>query len=62
MFKVIGLIFIGIILAASGLYLVSTVGLPIIHFPNVNWASVGVVMIGASVASFGTAFVASRLR
>ncbi len=62
MYKVFGLIIAGIFLAASGLYLLSTVGFPILIFPNVNWASVGFVLIVGSAASFGTAFVASRWR
>jgi hypothetical protein len=61
MFKVFGLIFVGIFLAAAGLFLLSTVGLPVIHFPYVNWANVGFVMIVGSAVSFGTAFVASRI-
>ncbi|HKU50309.1 MAG TPA: hypothetical protein VJP79_10185 [Nitrososphaera sp.] len=61
MFKVFGLIFAGIILAAAGLFLLSTVGLPIIQFPYVNWANVGFVLMVGSAVSFGTAFVASRV-
>ena len=61
MFRVFGLIFAGIILAASGLFLLSTVGLPVIVFPYVNWANVGFVMVIGSAVSFGSAFVASRI-
>lgn len=61
MFKVFGLIFAGILLAATGLFFLSTVGLPVIQFPYVNWANVGFVMIIGSAVSFGTAFVASRV-
>jgi hypothetical protein len=61
MLKVLGLMVVGILLAAYGLYLVST-GLPIIQLPNVNWGMVGFVLIIGSAASFGTAFVASRFK
>jgi hypothetical protein len=61
MFKVFGLIFVGIFLASAGLFLLSTVGLPVIQFPYVNWANVGFVMIIGSVVTFGTAFLASRV-
>jgi uncharacterized membrane protein HdeD (DUF308 family) len=61
MLKIFGLIGMGILLAASGLYVLSVVGLPTIIFPNVNWAMVGLVMLVGGVASFGTAFVASRM-
>jgi hypothetical protein len=61
MFRVFGLIVVGIFLAASGIFLLSTVGLPVIQFPYVNWANVGFVMLIGSIASFGTAFIASRI-
>ena len=61
MFKIFGLIVGGILLAASGLYVLSVVGLPTIIFPNLNWAMIGLVMLVGGVASFGTAFVASRV-
>jgi uncharacterized membrane protein HdeD (DUF308 family) len=61
MFKIFGLIVTGILLAASGLYVLSVVGLPTIIFPNLNWAMIGLVMLVGGVASFGTAFVASRV-
>jgi len=61
MLKVLSLMVVGILLAAYGLYLVST-GLPIIQLPNVNWGMVGFVLIIGSAASFGTAFVASKFR
>ncbi len=61
MFKILGLIVTGVLLAASGLYVLSVVGLPTIILPNVNWAMVGLVMLIGGVASFGTAFVASRM-
>lgn len=56
--KVFGLILAGIFLAASGVFLLSTV-----HFqwPQVEWGNVGFVMIIGSIATFGTAFVASRV-
>ncbi|HEX2013645.1 MAG TPA: hypothetical protein VLA68_00315 [Nitrososphaera sp.] len=62
MIKVLGLIVAGIMLASTGLYLVSVYGLPVIQFPYVNWASVGFVLIAGSAVSFGTAFIASRMR
>ena len=61
MLKVLSLMVVGILLAAYGLYLVST-GFPIIQLPNVNWGMVGFVLIIGSAASFGTAFVASKFR
>jgi hypothetical protein len=61
MFKVFGLIFVGILLAASGIFFLSTVGLPVIHFPYVNWANVGFVLIIGSAVTFGTAAIASRV-
>lgn len=61
MFKVFGLIFAGILLAAAGLFTLSTVGWPVIQFPYVNWASVGFVLLVGSAVSFGTAFIASKL-
>ncbi len=61
MLKVLGLMVVGILLAAYGLYLVST-GFPIIQLPNVNWGMVGFVLIIGSAASFGTAFVASKFK
>jgi hypothetical protein len=61
MFKIFGLIGMGILLAASGLYVLSVVGLPVIILPNVNWAMVGLAMLVGGVASFGTAFVVSRM-
>jgi hypothetical protein len=61
MFKVFGLMFAGILLAAAGLFALSTFGLPVIEFPYVNWASVGFVLLVGSAVSFGTAFVASRM-
>jgi hypothetical protein len=61
MFKILGLIVAGILSASFGVYLVSIVGFPVFQLPNVNWAIVGFVLIVASAASFGTAFVVSRL-
>jgi len=61
MLKVLSLMVVGILLAAYGLYLVST-GFPMIQLPNVNWGMVGFVLIIGSAASFGTAFVASKFR
>jgi len=61
MLKVLSLMVVGILLAAYGLYLVST-GFPMIQLPNANWGMVGFVLIIGSAASFGTAFVASKFR
>ncbi len=62
MFKMLALLVFGILLAASGMYLVTTYGLPVFILPNVNWATIGFVLIVGSAASFGTAFIASRSR
>jgi hypothetical protein len=61
MFKVISLIVMGIILATSGLYLAS-IGAFMFKLPDVNWAGIGFVMVVGSAVSFGTAFIASRVR
>ena len=63
MFKVIGLIVAGVFLLAFGIYFLSIAELPPfnIHFPNVNWAIVGFVVIAGSIVSFGTAFITTRL-
>jgi hypothetical protein len=60
MLKMLCLMVAGIVLATSGLYIISTAGFPAL--PSVNWATVGFVMIVGSVASFGTAFVTSRFK
>jgi drug/metabolite transporter (DMT)-like permease len=62
MYKVIALIVAGIILASSGVYLVSIGAFPILQLPNVNWAGVGFVMVIGSAVTFGTAFIASRIK
>jgi len=62
MFKVFALIVAGIVLASSGVYLVSIGAFPIIQFPNLNWAGVGFVMFVGSAVTFGTAFIASRIK
>jgi hypothetical protein len=62
MYKVIALIVAGIVLASSGVYLVSIGAFPILQLPNVNWAGVGFVMVIGSAVTFGTAFIASRVK
>lgn len=49
-------------MASSGLYLFSIGAFPVFQLPYVNWAVIGFVLIIASAASFGTAFVASRFK
>lgn len=68
MFKVMALIVGGIFLMAFGVYFLSVTEFPpfvfpffSIQLPEVNWAIVGFVVIAGSLASFGTAFVASRM-
>jgi hypothetical protein len=61
MFKVIGLIVLGIFLMTFGTYFLSIIGLPDLHLPDVNWALVGFVTLIGSVVTFGSAFVVSRL-
>jgi len=60
--KIIALIIAGIFMASSGLYLFSIGAFPVFQLPYVNWAVIGFVLIIASAASFGTAFVASRFK
>jgi hypothetical protein len=60
MYKIMALVVLGTFLAASGLYLISVVGFPIIVFPAVNWAAVGFVMLVGSAVIFGTAFLATK--
>jgi hypothetical protein len=61
MFKVIGLIVLGIFLMTFGTYFLSIIGLPDLHLPDVNWALVGFVTLIGSVVTFGSAFAVSRL-
>jgi hypothetical protein len=67
MFKVLALIVGGIFLMTFGIYFLSIANLPAlisqIQLPaiNVNWAIVGFVTIAGSIATFGSAFVVSRL-
>lgn len=72
MFKIICLTVFGIILMGAGLHALSMLPLSALSFdflnflfhwnlPSVNWALVGFVSIIASVAIFGSAFVASRM-
>ena len=61
MFKVIGLIVVGIFLMTFGTYFLSIANLPVLQLPDVNWALVGFVTIIGSVVTFGSAFAVSRL-
>ncbi len=61
MFKVIGLIVIGIFLMTLGTYLLSTADLPVIQLPDVNWTLVGFVTLIGSIVTFGSAFAVSKL-
>lgn len=61
MFKVIGLIVVGIFLMTFGTYFLSIANLPVLQLPDVNWAVVGLVTIIGSIVTFGSAFVVSRL-
>jgi multisubunit Na+/H+ antiporter MnhG subunit len=61
MFKVIGLIVVGIFLMTLGTYFLSTAQLPVIQLPDVNWALVGFVTLIGSIVTFGSAFAVSRL-
>ena len=62
MFKIIALIIAGIFMASSGIYLFSIGAFPVLQLPSVNWAVIGFVLIVASAATFGTAFVATRFK
>ena len=61
MFKVIGLIVVGIFLMTFGTYFLSIANLPVFQLPDVNWALVGFVTIIGSIVTFGSAFAFSRL-
>jgi hypothetical protein len=61
MFKVIGLIVVGIFLMTFGAYFLSIANLPVLQLPDVNWALVGFVTIIGSIVTFGSAFAVSRL-
>jgi hypothetical protein len=61
MFKVIGLIVIGILLMTFGTYFLSIANLPVLQLPDVNWTLVGFVTIIGSIVTFGSAFAVSRL-
>lgn len=61
MFKVIGLIVVGIFLMTLGTYFLSTADLPVIQLPDVNWTIVGFVTLIGSIVTFGSAFAVSRL-
>jgi hypothetical protein len=61
MFKVIGLIVVGILLMTFGTYFLSIANLPILQLPDVNWTLVGFVAIVGSIVTFGSAFAVSRL-
>jgi hypothetical protein len=61
MFKVIGLIVVGIFLMTFGTYFLSIANLSVLHLPDVNWALVGFVTLIGSIVTFGSAFAVSRL-
>jgi hypothetical protein len=61
MFKVIGLIVVGIFLMTFGTYFLSIANLPVLQLPDVNWSLVGFVTIIGSIVTFGSAFAVSRL-
>ena len=61
MFKVIGLIVLGIFLMTFVTYFLSIVGLHDLYLPDVNWALVGIVTLVGSIVTFGSAFAVSRL-
>jgi len=61
MFKVIGLIVLGIFLMTFGTYFLSIADLPVLHLPDVNWTLVGFVTLVGSIVTFGSAFAVSRL-
>jgi hypothetical protein len=61
MFKVIGLIVVGILLMTFGTYFLSIANLPVLQLPDVNWTLVGFVTIIGSIVTFGSAFAVSRL-
>ncbi len=61
MFKVIGLIVLGIFLMTFGTYFLSIADLPVLYLPDVNWTLVGFVTLVGSIVTFGSAFAVSRL-
>ena len=61
MFKIIGLIVLGIFLMTFGTYFLSIANIPVLQLPDVDWALVGFVTIIGSVVTFGSAFAVSRL-
>jgi hypothetical protein len=61
MFKVIGLIVVGIFLMTFGTYFLSIANLPALQLPDVDWTLVGFVTIIGSIVTFGSAFAVSRL-
>jgi hypothetical protein len=61
MFKVIGLIVLGIFLMTFGTYFLSIADLPVLHLPDVNWTLVGFVTLIGSIVTFGSAFAVSKL-
>jgi hypothetical protein len=61
MFKIIGLIVLGIFLMTFGTYFLSIADLPVLHLPDVNWTLVGFVTLIGSIVTFGSAFAVSKL-
>jgi hypothetical protein len=61
MFKVIGLIVVGVFLMSFGVYSLMNANWPVLQLPNVNWGLVGFVTLVGGITVFGTAFAASRL-
>jgi hypothetical protein len=61
MFKVIGLIVVGLLLMSVGVYSLMNANLPVLQLPNVNWGLVGFVATVGGIAVFGSAFAASKL-
>jgi hypothetical protein len=61
MFKVIALMVVGVFLMSFGIYSLSIAEFPTFQLPTINWTVVGVVTIGGSIATLGSAFVVSRL-
>lgn len=56
-----GLMVAGVVLMSFGLYSLSIAEIPTFQLPAINWGPVGFVTIAASVATFGSAFVVSKL-
>lgn len=61
MFKVVALMVVAVLLMSFGLYSLSIAEIPALHLPAVNWGLVGVITIVASIATFGSAFIVSKL-